>query len=411
MTVGAPVRPAPHIERRAGLAAGAVAGQRRLVKLVDAAAIRHNLRTLRAASGGRRLMPVVKGDAYGLGAAAVGRVLVAAGADALAVDTVAEGIDLRESGFGGQILVMDVDVPDNAADCLAAGLVPSVTRVDQVRRYAELGRAAGAPVAVWLRVNVGFNRFGPRNDTELGTVLDALRAHRDQVRVATVFAHLSSSAWSVAETREQAAAFRRRLTRARQVLGGQVAGSLAATHGLLHQEALQDTAWVRPGIGLYGLLQPECQQLPGWAAAGLAELRPALTVQARVLDVVTITVREGLGYARSAAFEPGRRVASVAIGFSRGITSLARGLTVLVRGRRCRLVGLPGMDCAQFDVTEVPEASAGDWATVIGPAKGAIETCAEIGCTLYELLATIRAPVRLIDPTDDDPGGNSCMTA
>ncbi|MGH3620271.1 MAG: alanine racemase, partial [Sciscionella sp.] len=340
------------------------AAANRLEKVVDLAAVRHNLGVLRAAAGRRRVMPVVKGDAYGLGAPAVGRTLAGSGVDALAVDTVAEGLALRAAGIDVPILVMDVDVAENADVCLDAELLPAIARAEHAARYAELARRRGAPATVWLRTNVGFNRFGPRE--EFDALLGALSTYREHLRFAGLFAHLTSSAWEERETAEQAATFLARLSAARACLGHGIEGSLAATHGLVHPVALRGTQWVRPGIGVYGVVAPSCRQLGGWAASGLDALRPAWQVRARVLDVVTVTRAEGLGYDRTAPVRPGQRVASVAVGFSRGITGAARGFSGLLHGRRCQGIGKPGMDCSQFDVSEVPQARAGDWLTVLG---------------------------------------------
>ncbi|MFH8347707.1 alanine racemase [Streptomyces sp. NPDC018045] len=377
----------------------------RLEKTVAADAVRHNLAVLRTAAGGRRIMAVVKGDAYGLGAPAIARLLVDAGADALAVDTVAEGAELREHGIDAPVLVMDVDVTDTAAACARYGLMPAVATREQIRRHHAVAWRHGTPVTVWLRTNVGFNRFGPREEREFATVLDALHETRTTTRVAGMFAHLPGTDRDNRETAEQVAMFRARLARARTVLGPRLEASLAATHGLLHPEVVRGTDWARPGIGLYGLLEPARQETADPARTGLDRLRPAVSVRARVLDLLTVTRAEGLGYDRSAAVPPGRRLASVAIGFSRGVSAAAPAFSGLLRGRSCPMVGCPGMDCTQFDVTDVPDARPGDWMTFIGPRRPgggpertAQQAGAELGLSLYELLATFRMPVRLEDP-------------
>ncbi|HYS35519.1 MAG TPA: alanine racemase [Pseudonocardiaceae bacterium] len=373
----------------------AAAMSARLVKIVDHDVIRHNLDVLRSAAGGRKLMPVVKGDAYGLGAAAVARTLVAAGVEALAVDTVAEGLALRAAGVASPVLVMDLDVPENAAACVAEGLTPTVAAAEHARRYAELARDRDQPVTVWLRTNIGFNRFGPRDG--FAALLDELAEYTGRLRFAGLFAHLTSSAWEEAETGAQAAEFADRLAAARARLGPDLVGSLAATHGLVHAAALRGTAWIRPGIGLYGTVATSARHLSGWPDSGLDRLRPAWQVRARVLDVVTVTRPEGLGYDRTAPVFPGQRIASVAIGFSRGLTASANGFSGLLHGRRCSLVGRPGMDCTQIDVSDVPRARAGDWLTVLGTCDGATVTASELadelGCSPYELMATFHMPV------------------
>lgn len=380
---------------RVSAAAVADAAANRLRKVVDHEAIRHNLGVLRSAAGGRKLMPVVKGDAYGLGAVPVARTLVDAGAEALAVDTVAEGLALRAAGIEHPVLVMDVDLPDNAAACLEAGLTPTVARPEQARRYAELAVGRDQPVTVWLRTNLGFNRFGPRE--EFGALLDELGEYLGPLRFGGLFAHLTSSAWETEETAAQTAEFALRLAGTRARLGAHVEGSLAATHGLVQQATMAGTTWVRPGIGVYGTVAPTARRLDGWAGSGLDGLRAAWQVHARVLDVVTVTRAEGLGYDRTAPVVPGQRVASVAIGFSRGITAAAAGFSGLLHGRRCTWVGRPGMDCTQFDVTDVPRVQAGDWFTVLGTSgslhRSAEQVSAELGCSIYELMATLHMPV------------------
>jgi alanine racemase len=381
-------------------AAARTAALARLEKVVDAAALRHNVRVLRAAAGGRRMMAVIKGDAYGLGARAISDLLLGAGVDALAVDTVAEGVDLRDHGVEAPIIVMDVDVADNADICVDRRLIPSVAAAEQVDRYARIAARRGSPVEVWLRTNVGFNRFGPRDEPGFEFVLERLREERSRVGVRGIFAHLSSAAGDAAETAAQAKSFQDRAARARVILGHEIEVSLAGTHGLLHPIVLDGTTWVRPGIGLYGLLQPECRELPGWRASGLDRLRPAVTVRARVLDLVVFPWPEGIGYDRSTVVPAGRRVATVAIGFSRGLAG-ATELTGLLRGSRCPMIGRPGMDCAQFDVTNVPDAVPGDWMTFLGADDGyggvrnIEEMCAQLGCSRYELLAILRMPVRV----------------
>lgn len=354
-------------------------------------------------------MAVVKGDAYGLGALAISRVLLAAGADALAVDTVAEGIELREHGVAGPVIVMDADVGENAAACVSHGLTPTVASLAQVRRHAAV--AQGHRTAVWLRTNIGFNRFGPRDEEGFDGVVAGLANASGTLRVAGIFAHLSSAAADSSETAAQARLFRNRAEKARQVFGTSCHTSLAATHGLIHAEALTGTDWIRPGLGLYGLVDLGSRHLPGWPQSGLDDLRPAISVRARVLDVVAPLGGEGVGYDRTVSLPPETRLASVAIGFARGLARAGSQLTGMLHGIRCPTVGRPGMDCTMFDVTAVPMARPGDWMTFIGEpgqgadrlVKSAAETAAELGLSLYELLATFRMPVRLTDSATAEP--------
>lgn|GEM_PF-1437517 len=397
------------VTERVAVAATAAATGRRVEKVLDVGAVRHNLAVLRAAAAGRRLMPVIKGNAYGLGAVAMAGLLVEAGVPALAVDTVAEGLELREAGVRVPVLVMDVDVAANARDCAEQRLMVAVATAEQVRRHADEAGRRGVPSTVWLRTNVGFNRFGPRDESGFAEVVARLHDARDALRVAGVFAHLSSSAGDPVETAAQAARFASRAALVRDLFGPSCSASLAATHGLLHPRALAGTDWVRPGIGLYGLLAPRSRALPGWAGSPLAGLRPAVSVRARILDVLELPEAEGVGYDRRTV-PAGRRLAAVGIGFARGLAGAPDGFSGFVHGQRCPMVGRPGMDCTQFDVTGAPAARPGDWLTIASNSApddpASMESVArKLGRSLYELLATLPMPVRLEHPTTEPVTG------
>ncbi len=123
---------------------------------LDAAAA--NVRAVRQLVGpDRKIFAVVKADGYGHGAAEVGAVFVAHGADALAVADLAEGIRLRQRGITAPILVYPNSLPEAAPEAIAHGLVPTLVDLDSARAYAEA--AAGlCDVFVKLRFRRHANR-------------------------------------------------------------------------------------------------------------------------------------------------------------------------------------------------------------------------------------------------------------
>src|SRR5215203_245726 len=86
-------------------------------------AIAENVRRIKRWVGpGCGVMAVVKADAYGLGAAAVAAAAKASGATWLGVAAVDEGVQLREAGLGGPILVMGAVTPAEVPKIVAARL-------------------------------------------------------------------------------------------------------------------------------------------------------------------------------------------------------------------------------------------------------------------------------------------------
>src|SRR5262245_62968762 len=105
----------------------------------------------------RKIFAVVKADGYGHGAAELGAVFLAHGADALAVADLAEGIRLRRRGIAAPILVYPNALPEAAPAALAHGLIPTLVDLDGARAYAE---AAAGACEVFVKIDVGLERLG-----------------------------------------------------------------------------------------------------------------------------------------------------------------------------------------------------------------------------------------------------------
>ena len=74
---------------------------------VSLSALRHNLRAIRKHIGGKRkILAIVKANAYGHGAIEVSRALEKAGADWFGITCTSEGAELREAGIRKPILVL-----------------------------------------------------------------------------------------------------------------------------------------------------------------------------------------------------------------------------------------------------------------------------------------------------------------
>jgi alanine racemase len=344
---------------------------------VDLAALAHNLHVLRGVAGGARVYGVVKADAYGHGLVPVARALERAGVDGLCVALAEEGLALRAEGVEVPLLVLNGVYGADHARLLAERLVPVVFTIEQVEAFARA--AAGRPVGVHLKVDTGMARLGvPIADW--GAFLDALAAH-PSVRVDGVMTHLASADRDDAATEAQLDRFD---------------DALALLHARGHAPALVHAAnsagtyrfprarhtMVRAGIGIYGVSP----------AAGVGEtLRPAMRVRTEVLTLKDLPTGAPVGYGGSFRASRPTRIAALPIGYGDGILRAAsnRGV-VLVRGRRCPIVGDVSMDLTTVDVTDVPGAAPGDEAVVIGRSEGAYLSAAELaaasGTIAYEVL-------------------------
>ena len=241
---------------------------------VDLAAISHNVRLfVHRLPRGCRLIAVVKADGYGHGAARVARAALEAGADGLAVSTLAEAEPLRHLVGRDRLLALGGLTPQEAR--AAAGAACSV--VCQGREMAlALSSAAEVtdPLPVHLKVDTGMGRLGCR--PEEAPELACLIARSPGLRLAGVFTHFAAAENDPEYTRLQFQRFQAVLAALEVDPGLRHAANTSAV--INHPETVLDA--VRVGIGLYGY-------------AG-SSLRPALRLRALITQVKDIEPGESV---------------------------------------------------------------------------------------------------------------------
>ncbi len=358
--------------------------------LIDLTALAHNWAIACRAAGDRRVIAVVKADAYGHGAAAVARRLVREGCTWFAVATVSELAALRAAGVDAPVLMLGgVHGAADARAALALGATP-VLHDDAMRVAVEDAAASlGRRASVHVDLDTGMRRLGvPHPDAV--ELIARVAASKDLALegVSTHFARADEL--DPAPTRAQVEAFARVLDalRKRGIAPGLV--HLANSAGLLSAAGWQDLVAsdaVRPGVMLYGVAP----------APHLADgLRPVMTIATAVVGLRRVSEGEGVGYAAVWRAPRSGWIATLPMGYADGVPwSLGRpaaGGTVLMAGRRFAIVGRISMDLItvwlEDDVVEL-----GEEAIVFG-AGAPVEALAAAADTIaYELLVRVGARV------------------
>ena len=128
---------------------------------IDLAALERNLKLIRASLPPHiRYVAVVKADAYGHGLPHTAARLMHAGADLLAVANIAEAMALRELSGNWPVLLLSATLPDEDRYLAELDHAATVSSAAEVERFAAVGRAAGRPVAVHLKIDTGMGRLG-----------------------------------------------------------------------------------------------------------------------------------------------------------------------------------------------------------------------------------------------------------
>jgi alanine racemase len=365
--------------------------------VIDLEAVAHNVATLAELVAPADLWVVVKADGYGHGAVSVARTAMDAGARALAVAVVEEGLELRRAGIEAPVLVL--------ADAPAAALGPAVAdRLDltvsgeaSIDAAAAAAGAAGRTARVHLKLDTGMHRMGapPADGPTLAARVDATEA----LELASVWTHLAvADEPGRTETADQLARLDAALAQIEahdievpMVHAANSAGAIA------HPAARRDV--VRVGIATYGLApSPELEDR--------VELRPAMSVRSAVSAVRRIEAGEGVSYGHHFVATIPTTIATVPIGYADGVPRGygLRGGEVLIGGRRRPVVGAVTMDQLMFDCGDDPVA-VGDEVVLLGRQGteriGAWEW-ARLGDTIaYEVVCGIGPRVPRVTP----PGG------
>ena len=350
---------------------------------IDTGALRSNYRAVRRAVGSAAAMiPMVKADGYGLGAARVVRALDPLEPWGYGVATADEGAALRASGVRRPVIVVSPLSPQ-ALECAAtAGLTASISDIASLARWSALADEHG-PLDFHVEIDTGMGRagFDWRETGEWAGAAKAIAGSR--VRWTGAFTHFhGADAGDSTATETQWRRFQDALAQlpvSRDALMVHACNSAAA---LRWPEYAADA--VRPGIFLYG-------GNPLAAVDASSPPEPVASVRARLVLVRRVAPGSTVGYGATHVARAWERWGTVAIGYGDGWPrALGNSGSALVAGRRVPIVGRISMDMIVVDITALPEVEAGDVVTLIGRDGGneitVDEVAAQADTISYEVL-------------------------
>jgi alanine racemase len=323
---------------------------------LDRSALNHNLRQFRSLIGKRRkLLAMVKANAYGHGMLATARLALDSEADWLGVHSLEEGVALRDAGILDPILVVGYVPLAGLEEAVRQDLKLVVYNRETVLHLEKICRKLGKQAYLHLKVETGTYRQGIANKT-----LVAL-ANAIQRSSCLVLEGLSSHFANIEDTTDHAYArlqlknFQEHLTLLDEE-GIQVPlkhmSCSAAT--MLFPKTHFDM--VRVGIGLYGLW-PSRETYVSCLMKNKVpiRLRPVLSWKSRIAQLKTIPFGAFLGYGCTYRTTRRTRLALVPVGYYDGYPrDLSNVAHVLVKGQRAPLRGRVAMDFCAIDVTDIP---------------------------------------------------------
>ena len=350
--------------------------------VVDLAAVRHNVRTLRAHTGVAS-MTVVKADGYGHGMVEVARAAREAGSEWLGVATIDEALTLRAAGDEGRLLCWLTVPGDDWAPAIAAGVDVTAYSLADLDEIA----ATGTPARVQLKVDTGLSRGGANLDDWPAVVERARRGEDDgSWQVTGIWSHLACSDEPEHPANDQQEdTFRRALAVADDAgLRPDVRHLANSAAGILRPSSRFDL--VRFGLASYGL-DPAPGRTPDLG------LEPAMTVRTVLATTKRIPAGAGVSYGHTWHADAETTVGLVPLGYGDGVPRHASNTAhVLVGGQQRPVRGRVCMDQLVVDL-DGDDPGPGAEVVLLGPGRHGEPTAQDwaeaAGTISYEIVTRI----------------------
>ncbi|MFE2183068.1 alanine racemase [Streptomyces sp. NPDC059455] len=374
--------------------------------VVDLAALRANVRALRAAAPTAELMTVVKSDAYGHGMVPCARAARAAGADWLGAATPEEAFGLRAAGDTGRLMCWLWTPGGPWRQAIEADIDVSASGLWALREAVAAARACGRTARLHLKADTGLGRNGCQPADWPALVAEARAAEAEgAIRVTGLWSHFACADEpghpSIAA---QLSVFREMIAHAERAgLRPEVRHIANSPATLTVPESHFDL--VRTGISTYGI-----SPSPELGTAADFGLRPVMTLSAALASVKRVPGGHGVSYGHRYVTPGETTLALVPVGYGDGIPRHASGTgPVLVAGKWRTIAGTVAMD--QFVVDLGGDTAApGDEAVLFGPGDRGEPTVEDwaraVGSIGYEIVTRISARIPRVYVGEDGGTGN-----
>ena len=374
----------------------ALAGYRPTWAEIDLKVFRENLKSISSYVGrNAKILAVVKADAYGHSAVDISKALKNnPRIYALGVSSIEEGVQLRSSGIKSRILILGSIYPfSNLSACVRYGLTPTVSSFQGLVELDKLGSKLGKRIPFHLKIDTGMGRVGISAKNAEGVIKKI--SENPHVLLDGIYTHFSSADSDKEFTLIQLKKFSFAVQYAKKLKMKFCAHAANSSAMIKYKNTLFDCA--RPGLALYGML-------PFDGADRLVALEPVLSWKTRIVFLKKAVEKMPVSYSKTFIAKKGSVIATLPVGYADGyMRSLSNKGIVLIRGRRCPVVGRVTMDMIMVDVTGVPGVSIGDEAVLLGRQGKESVTAEELarlaGTINYEITCAIsrRVPRLTVD--------------
>lgn len=350
--------------------------------------LRHNIMRIRDAVGKRKIMAVVKANAYGHGDIEISKTAIDVGCEYLGVAFVEEGIKLRQAGINHPTLVFGAHHSDHLRLAIEHNLEITLTSQEQID-YLQQSNVTGKEIPVHLKVDTGMNRVGFLFDNFPKVFREIL--NNRLFRIIGIYSHLSSADESDSTyTNNQILRFNEIKSYVESKCPYKILFHLANSAAIMKSPSAYFDM-VRPGIMLYG--QPPSPEFElEW------DLKEVLSLRSKLGLIKFLRRNEPISYSRRFYTKEDTHIGVIPAGYADGLN---RGLTnnaeVIIRGKKYPLVGTVCMDMVMVDLGKELKCDLGDDVIIYGESDQQKISICEVSSRLktipYEITCNVSSRV------------------
>lgn len=351
---------------------------------VDLSKIAYNMQQIRGMSGPDvAVMPVIKANGYGHGAAAIAPTLLEEGAVYLAVATLTEALGLKDKDTSWPVFILG-HTPDRLLHHIVEReITQTIFSLEQAQILSRLASETGKTAKVHIKVDTGFHRLGKVPSQEFADeVCEMFKL--PCLEIEGIFSHLALTGDD--ENEEQFRLFNDFVSllesRGCSFKYKHLADSIACVDFPEYRLNM-----IRPGALIYGMVGYHKGHLP---------VKQAMTFKTAISQLHSISKGEGVSYDYLWKAEKDSIIATLPFGYADGYPRNLRDKGyVIIEGVKVPIIGVICMDQCMADVTEVPGVKEGMEAIIYGDGLDGSMTIAEAsalaGTNKNDIIARITA--------------------
>ncbi|CAG7839479.1 alanine racemase [Clostridium novyi B str. ATCC 27606] len=347
-----------------------------------------NMKEIKKISSSKKIIGIVKADAYGHGALDVAPTLIENGATGLAVAVINEGVELRRSGIECPIMVLGFTAPTLIDTLLRHDIEQTVFSLEYAKQLSEVAEKMHKKIKIHIAVDTGMGRIGFLPNKE--SVQDVKKISKlPNVEIKGIFTHFSTADESNKEyTYYQLKKFNEFYDELKKENVNIETRHIANSAAIMELSETQFEG-VRPGIILYGYYPSD------EVDKSKLKLKPVMELKTNIVHIKKISSGQYISYGRKFKTKRESIIATLPVGYADGYTRLLfNKAKVIINGQFAPIIGRICMDQCMVDITDIKgDVKLGDEVILMGQENGikidADDIASMLGTINYEVVCMI----------------------